>query len=68
MVEDKLICRSAKDKSVIIHAIDVCPYFEQDAQSTCTIRECWYCRYADFRKTDEILLDRSICRLNLKNE
>ena len=40
----------------------VCPYFEADADSTCDVKECWYCRYADFRKSNEIMLENSICR------
>lgn len=26
------------------------------------IRECWYCRWADFRKTVDVTLAQSVCR------
>lgn len=25
-------------------------------------KECWYCRWADFRKSAEVALEQSICR------
>ncbi|MEF9970622.1 MAG: hypothetical protein RSD01_08615 [Ruthenibacterium sp.] len=26
------------------------------------IKECWYCHWADFRKTTDLSLEKSICR------
>lgn len=40
----------------------VCPYWEAGAQGICQMRECWYCKYADFRKSSRITLQQSICR------
>lgn len=39
-----------------------CGYFEPDANCSCNLRECWYCRYADFRKSNDITLENSVCR------
>ena len=27
-----------------------------------TMRECWYCKYADFRKSTQVSIHSSICR------
>lgn len=40
----------------------VCPYFEEDEHMTYNVKECWYCRFADFRKSNEIMLENSVCR------
>ncbi|WP_242943102.1 hypothetical protein [Hydrogenoanaerobacterium saccharovorans] len=38
-----------------------CPNWEAGAGGTFEMRECWYCKYADFRKTTQIVLEKSIC-------
>ena len=30
------------------------------------MRECWYCKYSDFRKNISELWNRSVCRLRVK--
>lgn len=40
----------------------ICPYFEPDEDITCSLKECWYCRFADFRKSNDIMLENSVCR------
>lgn len=45
------------------YALDhVCRYFEADDTTTYDVKECWYCRYADFRRSNEIMLENSVCR------
>lgn len=43
-----------------------CRYFEQDEKCTSNIKECWYCRYSDFRKSSQIMLENSVCRHPMK--
>ena len=40
----------------------VCPAFEPRTNTPSGLRQCWYCRYADFRKSNEIMLENSVCR------
>ncbi len=39
-----------------------CAYWQPGAGGLYETQECWYCRYADFRKTSQITLQKSICR------
>lgn len=40
-----------------------CPHWSpQGADVLCPTRECWYCRWADFRKTTQVRLKYSVCR------
>ena len=39
-----------------------CPYWQPGASLLFEVRECWYCKHADFRKTARITLQKSICR------
>lgn len=39
-----------------------CPEFVKQANGLCDTKECWYCKYADFRKTVDMTLAQSICR------
>ena len=32
------------------------------AKGTGRIKECWYCKYADFRKSTELHIQTSVCR------
>lgn len=50
------------DGQPLVTALYSCPLWEEGPQCFSSIRECWYCRYADFRKTNNILLGQSICR------
>lgn len=38
-----------------------CGSFIGQEDSLCLVRECWYCKYADFRKNTNIRLNQSIC-------
>ncbi len=38
-----------------------CPAFEQRADTTEGIRQCWYCRYADFHLDKPRSLDVGVC-------
>ncbi|MEG2745591.1 MAG: diguanylate cyclase, partial [Oscillospiraceae bacterium] len=46
----------------IVTADYQCPNFTEQAAWLTGIRECWYCKYADFRKSCDINLQQSICR------
>ena len=39
-----------------------CKSWLPGARPTLNIRTCWYCRYADFRKTADFVLAQSVCR------
>ncbi|MFR5011725.1 MAG: hypothetical protein ACLTDI_12600 [Acutalibacteraceae bacterium] len=39
-----------------------CPYFTGTSRSMPAVRECWYCRHADFRKSTKPDIRSSICR------
>ena len=40
-----------------------CPYFTGTSRSMPAVRECWYCRYADFRKSTKLHIRSSILSL-----
>lgn len=50
-----------------VTATYVCPYFEADISSVLIMRECWYCKWADFRKDKQTVLEASRCRHPLNN-
>ncbi|MEG1790129.1 MAG: diguanylate cyclase [Oscillospiraceae bacterium] len=39
-----------------------CVYFSRQSECLTGVQECWYCKYADFRKTCDINLRQSVCR------
>lgn len=39
-----------------------CKSWLPGARPTLNIQTCWYCRYADFRKTADVVLAQSVCR------
>lgn len=46
----------------IIPADGLCEHWSPGKSPTIQRRECWYCRWADFRKTTEVTLNQSVCR------
>lgn len=40
---------------------DVCPAFTKRHNADADIKECWYCRYADFHLKEERPLDVGVC-------
>ena len=40
----------------------VCPHWTGSGRGLSTVRECWYCKYADFRKRMDVTLAQSVCR------
>lgn len=46
----------------IISAEYHCPYWLPGKAPTLNSKTCWYCRYADFRKTTDAVLFQSVCR------
>ncbi|MEA5137241.1 MAG: hypothetical protein VB035_14000 [Candidatus Fimivivens sp.] len=38
-----------------------CPHWAAGSGGAFEMRECWYCRYADFREPPKISLENSIC-------
>ena len=39
-----------------------CPHWAAGGGGLSAVRECWYCRYADFRKRTDVTLSQSVCR------
>jgi hypothetical protein len=39
----------------------VCPAFEVRTSATVELRQCWYCRYADFHLNRPRALDVGVC-------
>lgn len=39
-----------------------CPRWAGSGRGLSNVRECWYCKYADFRKSTELHMHSSICR------
>lgn len=39
-----------------------CPHWVGSGGGLSPVRECWYCKYADFRKRTDVTLTKSICR------
>ena len=39
-----------------------CPCWTGSGRGLSAVRECWYCKYADFRKRTDVTLSVSICR------
>ncbi|MEF9972156.1 MAG: hypothetical protein RR731_07585, partial [Oscillospiraceae bacterium] len=47
----------------IVSHTNSCLHWAQNSPSgLCPIRECWYCKFADFRKSTSVDLSASICR------
>ncbi|MDD3347806.1 hypothetical protein [Oscillibacter sp.] len=43
-----------------------CGQFSPGQSRLLESKTCWYCRYADFRKTADVMLTQSICRCEQK--
>lgn len=39
-----------------------CPHWVGSGGGLSSIRECWYCKYADFRKRTDLAMTQSVCR------
>jgi len=52
-----------KNDKLIVNPTDICPYWEEDINCLLPIKECWSCRYSDFRKSRE-MIKQSVCRLS----
>lgn len=50
------------DGAPIVLADYNCEHFKAGSHPMLASRTCWYCRYADFRKSTDIFLEQSICR------
>ncbi|MEG1404887.1 MAG: hypothetical protein RSC52_05205 [Oscillospiraceae bacterium] len=47
---------------IVAHTNSCGLWVGQSPGGLCPTRECWYCKYADFRKTTAITMQTSICR------
>lgn len=55
--------RYAPDGRLIVHEGDTCPYWERgDPPAVISTRECWFCKWADFRENLETHKSESVCR------
>ena len=50
------------EKSRLVRPDDVCPLWEEGKDCLVPMRECWFCKYSDFRKTTSVLMKQSVCR------
>lgn len=46
----------------IVTGEHTCPFWQAGKMGLCSMHECWYCRFADFRKSSRITLEKSVCR------
>lgn len=46
----------------IITSTGCCAQFERQKSALITVRECWYCKHADFRENTALQKDYGICR------
>ncbi len=50
----------------LILSYSVCELFEASGDSSYPMKECWYCKHADFRKSTDVVIENSICKNPLK--
>ena len=50
------------DGHLIVTEDHSCPHFTGTSRKMSGVRECWYCKYADFRKSTKVHIRSSICR------
>lgn len=51
------------DTYPVVREDDTCPHWEcTGGESLAPMRECWYCKYSDFRKDISEHRIRSVCR------
>ena len=46
----------------LVRATYKCGFFTGQPDALCPMQECWYCKYADFRKSETVKIVISICR------
>ena len=55
--------RYAPDGQPVVGEGDACPLFAPDGSpGVAVMRECWFCRWSDFRENLETHKSESICR------
>jgi len=58
--------KMTNDTYPVVRENDTCPHWEYiGGESLAPMRECWYCKYSDFRKDVNKHLTRSVCRCPL---
>ena len=62
LIEPEGIIGITDDGYPIVTGEYACPYWQAGTEGLCSMRECWYCKFADFRKTSHMTLQKSICR------
>ncbi len=51
------------DTCPVVREEDTCPHWEcTESESLAPMRECWYCKYSDFRKDISEHRTQSVCR------
>ncbi len=48
--------------SRLVRPEDVCPLWEEGNDCLVPMRECWFCKYSDFRKNTSVMMKQSVCR------
>ena len=55
--------RYAPDGQPVVGEGDACPYWQPgEAPAITATRECWFCRWSDFRENLETHKSESLCR------
>ena len=60
----KQVHKAPLDESfLVVMEDDTCPHWEAVGDASITpMRECWYCKFSDFRKETNEHLTYSVCR------
>jgi hypothetical protein len=54
------------DIYLVVREDDTCPHWEcTGGESLAPMRECWYCKYSDFRKDISKHRTHSVCRCSI---
>lgn len=62
MVLQKGVIGITDEGMPIVLAQHCCMHWEAGDVPMVGTRECWYCRWADFRKSVDMTLEQSVCR------
>lgn len=61
-LSDGAVVGITDDGYMIVTENHCCPHWNRTDGGLSGVKECWYCRYADFRKSTGVHISCSICR------
>lgn len=50
------------DMSRLVRPEDICTLWEEGKDCLVPMRECWFCKYSDFRENTSMMMKQSVCR------